>query len=1173
MGRLRNLSESFRAAAFSNSTLSIPSLAKSSSPGHTEVVDKDLPSPARYQDSPTPTETPQTTPRTDRVVSRPTSMVYTPPSMELDRENHIEELRPVFSFLSSHGNKLYQEGYFLKLNDLDTHGRPNADRNWTECFAQLVGTVLSLWDAAALDTAGQDGEVAPTFINLADASIKMIETLPTRNPDVQPLQNVLSISTAGKNRYLLHFNSLHSLTQWTAGIRLAMFEHASLQELYTGSLIAGKGKYLNNIRTIMEWTKFKVEDWARVRFGAGTPWRRCWCVIEPPDEKEWQRSNKSLKKKSAYDKPSLPKGVIKFYDTKKTKKALPIATITDAYSAYAIYPQSKPLIDQSTLVKVEGRITIHSKPESKTEGFVFVMPEVHPAVSGFEMMLRWLFPVYDIFHLYGRPQRLIADTWDTRGLMFAMPRDRRYGYLDIIDVAALIHSQGSEKWSEREWRKQLKEATSKRMSMTAQGRSSSNLENRRANRVFSESRQGVHYYDDADSVRSSPPSRHQHNQSTDAVFASPKKSATAPANIAYLSPGQNHHSRSVSESVAYMSPTQNRRQHENYNPSRLSAEYSEMEPIQPPPAPPAHRNPFKSNAIHSEVETSDSRYSSDSDGQGPRTHPEDIQEDVGEATPPAPVVAPPEMQHQHSDVPQRRPDVRPDLRRERSRMSNGTLSQIVDVNKLASGGAAGHAALVAWNNGLQGENQGPRGVNETPRDEEISANQHVSQEVVAEGAYMPNPADVRPEPPRLPTEHSTASKPIHRKPVPTTKTAFLAPSYRAQSPDSMSKYSASSYDRAQSSSPDYDSLPENDDRPVFSRKTRTGVLKTVGDPQLSGNQQDSVKSDVPAVDFGMTFTPSLTPGHSRPPTASGITGGITGRQSPFDRPLTAPATPLTRSPQEERASPTHLTPSDEQRSPLAGRDSPRGNHSRSSSYAWHPGSTLARHNSMGGLTAEEFVQQRAVAARVPHGYVPHRSVSYSKVEQSPNKLQKKRDSMLRSSSRQSLLVDPSSHLSAREQEHVARMTGGPLIQVIDRSRTPDPLVGLIGAIEAREQERRNIKEGVAGHMVQEAIAQRQAAERTYGSTYGVQQHSAYNSPVDVRQSGQWINAQAPAYWTGTVPQQPQQVWSNQPGWQYEPQTQVQGQQMQQMQHQQPNQMYNARFSGYYVPPPGHDGSR
>lgn len=53
-------------------------------------------------------------------------------------------------------------------------GRPHADRSWAECFAQLVGTILSLWDAAALDAAGHDGEVAPKFINLADASIKMV---------------------------------------------------------------------------------------------------------------------------------------------------------------------------------------------------------------------------------------------------------------------------------------------------------------------------------------------------------------------------------------------------------------------------------------------------------------------------------------------------------------------------------------------------------------------------------------------------------------------------------------------------------------------------------------------------------------------------------------------------------------------------------------------------------------------------------------------------------------------------------------------------------------------------------------------------------------------------------------------------------------------------------------
>lgn len=60
-------------------------------------------------------------------------------------------------------------------------GRPTADRQWTECYAQLVGTVLSLWEAAALDAA--DGQEPPaTFINLADASIKMVRLFPFVSP-------------------------------------------------------------------------------------------------------------------------------------------------------------------------------------------------------------------------------------------------------------------------------------------------------------------------------------------------------------------------------------------------------------------------------------------------------------------------------------------------------------------------------------------------------------------------------------------------------------------------------------------------------------------------------------------------------------------------------------------------------------------------------------------------------------------------------------------------------------------------------------------------------------------------------------------------------------------------------------------------------------------------------
>ena len=43
---------------------------------------------------------------------------YQPPLMDV--QDTIPELLPIFTFLNSHSNKLYQEGYFLKLNDLDT---------------------------------------------------------------------------------------------------------------------------------------------------------------------------------------------------------------------------------------------------------------------------------------------------------------------------------------------------------------------------------------------------------------------------------------------------------------------------------------------------------------------------------------------------------------------------------------------------------------------------------------------------------------------------------------------------------------------------------------------------------------------------------------------------------------------------------------------------------------------------------------------------------------------------------------------------------------------------------------------------------------------------------------------------------------------------------------------
>jgi CCR4-NOT transcriptional complex subunit CAF120 len=881
-----------------------------------------------------------------------------------------------------------------------------------------------------------------------------------------------------------------------------MFEHASLQELYTGSLIAGKGKHLNNIKTIMEKSRFKSEDWARVRFGAGTPWRRCWCVIEPPDEKEYAKANKaSLKKRSAYERPSFPKGDIKFYDTKKTKKAVPIATITDAYSAYAIYPQSKPLIDQSTLVKVEGKITIHSNPESKTEGFVFVMPEVHPAVSGFEMMLRWLFPVYDTFNLYGRPTRLIADTLDPRGLMFAMPTDRRYGYLDIIDVAGLIHTDGSERWTEREWRKQLKEITSRRMKMIVPGRNSNTFT--RNHRQSMGSRTGVRYEDNS-SIRSQPG-----NQSIETEFATPQKTETAPPGRLLQTPS---HNRSVSENVTARSPTKSRRQNDQYRPTRMSVEQdmNVRAPLVPAPAPPAFGQPYqRPNGRQTGLEQTNSRNSSDSDTQAQHTKPEDLNRDMGELSSPTPVVAPPMMQHEAGDRPRTRPAERPDLRREKSRMSSATLAQMEQVSKMNSNETAAAGATAAWKarESMAGGDSTPRGVIQTPTTARNPANQ-----LLDAGMVVGSPEELQPpmrinSGSRTSSGHSIARKPLPRSssehsatrvpsrgeevpPVPAHQTTTTQPNRIDTKhlvaggavvaiddfPDKASERDNPFADTASTDSPDYASTRKSTDTRESEKsvyKPRTGVLKTVGNSDQSESHSNATDS-IPTINFGPTQR--LTPNTSRP-----VTPGMHTDHKP----------PSGDSPNEFHAPDKRASPSAQ-----AGLRAERpGPQSRSLSYnddhrrsmAWQPGTTLGRQSPSPGLTPEEFVQQRAAVARLPSGYVPRRNRSSGNAERplSGNFGATKRDSFVLQHQRNASPTmmqqnDSSAKLSAREREHVAKITGTPLVTVSPGTRTPDPSVGLIGAIEAREQEKRNMKEGVSGQMVQAAIIQRQQHERQQG---------------------------------------------------------------------------------------------
>lgn len=301
----------------------------------------------------------------------------------------------------------------------------------------------------------------------------------------------------------------------------------------------------------------------------------------------------------------------------------------------------------------------------------------------------------------------------------------------------------------------------------------------------------------------------------------------------------------------------------------------------------------------------------------------------------------------------------------------------------------------------------------------------------------------------------------------------------------MSRASSSNYDdTASNATPDYASTRKSSDTQESVERPRAGVLKTVGDaaaPQPAQRTDDPGYA-VPDINFGRTVIPARTQSPTRAPTPGGLTPynnepraispGLGGRKSP------GPTTGYTHLREES------------------------GDTARQ--VAWQPG--VARVGSPSGeraLTPEQFVQQRATSASATplyaHGH--NRSVSGNTLAalragtptpplrrngsqellttlggSAPHTRNNSTDLLQRPRSQNSGAVlsggEMPSHLSAREQEHVARATGTPLIMG-GRSNGPQPQAGLVGAIEAREREKQQMMHGLAGQAVGQAIDQRQ----------------------------------------------------------------------------------------------------
>jgi CCR4-NOT transcriptional complex subunit CAF120 len=206
-----------------------------------------------------------------------------------------------------------------------------------------------MWSMKETRAAAAKGEkVPPTYFNITDSSLELLAPLPPppHRPQSHPHHHVFSLNTAGSNRLLFSCPSERDLARWTTGLRLAAWERARLEEIYTGHLIKVGGREPRS-----ELVRGRMEGWVRVRVMGGTDWKRLWVVVSTPgsgedgskedDKKSRRRSFFGIgggdKEPEQIQEPNTGIAMASFYleqRTVKNKTSPAVLTITNITQAW-----------------------------------------------------------------------------------------------------------------------------------------------------------------------------------------------------------------------------------------------------------------------------------------------------------------------------------------------------------------------------------------------------------------------------------------------------------------------------------------------------------------------------------------------------------------------------------------------------------------------------------------------------------------------------------------------------------------------------------------------------------------------------------------------------------------------------------------------------------------------
>ncbi|RDB26418.1 hypothetical protein Hypma_006695 [Hypsizygus marmoreus] len=364
------------------------------------------------------------------------------------------EIRSVVNLNVAHAHKIYFSGPLIRRIERQPDGqRPHKDEGWTDVWAQLGGTTLSIWDMRQIQEASKQGrEVPPAYVNTTDAFVQVLGSVTTPASAGNPPKkyaNVLTLNTAGSNLLLFSCPTTAALMSWAAALRLSAWEKSRLEEIYTAHLIRITLNTPDSPSTLVHG---QMEGWVRIRIAGQTDWKRMWMVVAagaeggsaeragqsglgigsvPPPPAAGAAVPKKRRMSALFSRdhssqhasgPLIP--LISMYSSSKPKdKKKALLTMKNVTQAFAVYPERPELISRSTLIKVEGTFGDEEAAGvmKSREAWVLIMPELEGGLGQAAEMLKWVVALHDAFEMYGRPERWTWDPRDPISLMFAYP--------------------------------------------------------------------------------------------------------------------------------------------------------------------------------------------------------------------------------------------------------------------------------------------------------------------------------------------------------------------------------------------------------------------------------------------------------------------------------------------------------------------------------------------------------------------------------------------------------------------------------------------------------------------------------------------------------------------------------------------------------------------------------